>query len=97
GLDQGEGQDYALRRCPEGSYAAYFDLDDEYNAYFHRSIDWGMVTGIQRPLFYLTAKEFAVERGGWRDAGGTLTWRRTWSSSQGLGLTITCLCLLESP
>ncbi|ADL19079.1 Glycosyltransferase [Acidilobus saccharovorans 345-15] len=67
GSSRGRGRDYALRMCPEGSYAAYFDLDDEYNAYFHRAIEWGMATGSQRPLYYLVKRDYAVARGGWRD------------------------------
>lgn len=67
GSTRGRGRDYALRMCPEGSYAAYFDLDDEYNAYFHRAIEWGMATGSQRPLPYLAKRDYAVARGGWRD------------------------------
>ena len=67
GSSRGLGRDYALRKCPEGSYAAYFDLDDEYNEYFRRSIEWGMAQGMPNPLFYLTQREYAIARGGWRD------------------------------
>ena len=67
GSSRGLGRDYALRRCPEGSYAAHFDLDDEYNEYFHRGIDWGMAQGVPDPLHYLTLREYAIARGGWRD------------------------------
>ncbi|ADL19019.1 Glycosyltransferase [Acidilobus saccharovorans 345-15] len=67
GSTRGRGRDYALRMCPEGSYAAYFDLDDEYNAYFHRAIEWGMATESQRPLYYLVKRDYAIARGGWRD------------------------------
>ena len=67
GSSRGLGRDYALRKCPEGSYAAYFDLDDEYNEYFHRSVEWGMSRGVPDPLFYLTRREYAIARGGWRD------------------------------
>ena len=54
-------------RCPENSYTAYFDLDDEYNVYWHRSIDWGIATGSPRPLIYLYSREYLLSRGGWRD------------------------------
>ena len=63
---RGLGRNYALHKCPEGSYAAYFDLDDEYNEYFHRSIEWGMAQGAPNPLHYLVSREYALSRGGWR-------------------------------
>ncbi len=67
GSSRGMARDYALHKCPEGSYAAYFDLDDEYNEYFHRSLEWGMAQGVPNPLHYLTMREYAIARGGWRD------------------------------
>ena len=67
GSSRGLGRKYALHKCPEGSYSAYFDLDDEYNQYFHRSLEWGMAQGIPNPLYYLTLREYAIARGGWRD------------------------------
>ena len=54
-------------RRPENSYTAYFDLDDEYNVHWHRSIDWGMATGSPRPLPHLYIREYLLSRG----AGGT--------------------------
>jgi glycosyltransferase involved in cell wall biosynthesis len=50
GSSRGLGRQIALARCPENSYTTYFDLDDEYNVYFHKSIDWGMATGSCRPF-----------------------------------------------
>jgi len=67
GSSRGLGRQLALMRCPEGSYTAYFDLDDERNVYFHRSIDWGMATGSPRPLGHLYSREYLLSRGGWRD------------------------------
>jgi len=67
GSSRGLGRQIALMRCPEGSYVAHFDLDDEYNVYFHKSIDWGMATGSPRPLEYLYSREYLLSRGGWRD------------------------------
>jgi len=67
GSSRGLGRQLALMRCPEGSYTAYFDLDDEYNVYFHKSIDWGMATGSPRPLPHLYSREYLLSRGGWRD------------------------------
>ncbi|MFP3320050.1 MAG: glycosyltransferase family A protein [Acidilobus sp.] len=67
GSSRGLGRQLALVRCPEGSYTAYFDLDNEYNVYFHKSIDWGMATGSPRPLLYLYSREYLLSRGGWRD------------------------------
>jgi len=66
GSSRGLGRQLALMRCPEGSYAAYFDLDNEYNAHWHRSIDWGMATGSPRPLLHLYSREYLLLRGGWR-------------------------------
>ena len=67
GSSRGLGRNYALRKCPEGSYAAYFDLDNEYNEYFHRSLDWGKAQGVPDPLYYLTKREYAIAKGGWRN------------------------------
>ena len=67
GSSRGLGRQLALMRCPEGSYTAYFDLDDEYNAYFHKSIDWGMATGSPRPLPGHYVREYILSREGWRD------------------------------
>jgi len=67
GSSRGLGRQLALVRCPEGSYTAYFDLDDEYNVYFHKSIDWGMATGSPRPLPGHYVREYVLSRGGWRD------------------------------
>ena len=67
GSSRGLGRNFALYKCPEGSYAAYFDLDDEYNKYFHMSIDWGVAQGAPNPLYYLMSRDYAISRGGWRD------------------------------
>ena len=67
GSSRGLGRGYALLKCPEGSYAAYFDLDDEYNEYFHRSVEWGMSQGAPNPLYYLVSRDYAIARGSWRD------------------------------
>jgi glycosyltransferase involved in cell wall biosynthesis len=67
GSSRGLGRQLALMRCPEGSYTAYFDLDNEYNVYWHRSIDWGMATGSPRPLPGYYLREYILSRGGWRD------------------------------
>ena len=67
GSSRGLGRNYALYKCPEGSYAAYFDLDDEYNQYFHRSVEWGVTQGAPNPLYYLVSRDYAIARGGWRD------------------------------
>jgi len=67
GSSRGLGRQMALVRCPENSYTAYFDLDDEYNVYFHKSIDWGMATGSPRPLPGHYVREYVISRGGWRD------------------------------
>jgi len=67
GSSRGLGRQLALVRCPENSYTAQFDLDDEYNVYWHRSIDWGMATGSPRPLPGLYNREYLLSRGGWRD------------------------------
>ncbi|WP_158543105.1 glycosyltransferase [Acidilobus sp. 7A] len=67
GSSRGLGRQLALVRCPENSYTAYFDLDDEYNVYFHKSIDWGMATGSPRPLLGHGLREYILSRGGWRD------------------------------
>ncbi|NAZ31574.1 MAG: hypothetical protein GU352_02560 [Acidilobus sp.] len=67
-------------RCPEGSYTVpILDLDNEYNVYFHKSIDWGMATGSPRPLpgHGLGSIFFQGE------AGGTSTMARTSSSGPG--------------
>jgi glycosyltransferase involved in cell wall biosynthesis len=67
GSSRGLGRQLALMRCPENSYTTYFDLDDEYNVYWHRSIEWGIATGSPRPLPYLYSREYLLSRGGWRD------------------------------
>jgi glycosyltransferase involved in cell wall biosynthesis len=67
GSSRGLGRQLALIRCPENSYTTYFDLDDEYNVYFHKSIDWGMATGSPRPLLGHGLREYILSRGGWRD------------------------------
>ncbi|MGC9113356.1 glycosyltransferase [Acidilobus sp.] len=67
GSSRGKGRDYALKMCPEGSYAAYFDLDDEYNRNFHAAYEWGVATGSPRPLHYLVRRDYAIDREGWRD------------------------------
>jgi glycosyltransferase involved in cell wall biosynthesis len=67
GSSRGLGRQLALVRCPENSYTAYFDLDNEYNVYWHKSIDWGMATGSSRPLGHLYIREYLLSRGGWRD------------------------------
>jgi glycosyltransferase involved in cell wall biosynthesis len=67
GSSRGLGRQLALMRCPENSYTTYFDLDNEYNVYWHRSIDWGMATGSPRPLGHLYSREYLLSRGGWRD------------------------------
>ncbi|MGC9124441.1 MAG: glycosyltransferase, partial [Thermoplasmata archaeon] len=67
GSSRGLGRDYALRKCPENSYASFFDLDDEYNEYYHKSIEWGSSLGIQNPLPHLVLREYAIKKGGWRD------------------------------
>jgi len=67
GSSRGLGRQLALMRCPENSYTAYFDLDDEYNVYFRKSIDWGMATGSPRPLPGHYMREYILSRGGWRD------------------------------
>ena len=67
GSSRGLGRQLALVRCPENSYAAHFDLDEEYNVYWHRSIDWGMATGSPRPLEYLYNRGYLLSRGGWKD------------------------------
>jgi glycosyltransferase involved in cell wall biosynthesis len=68
GASRGLGRQLALLKCPEGSYTMNItDLDDEYNVYWHRSIDWGMATGSPRPLPHLYNREYLLSRGGWRD------------------------------
>ena len=68
GSSRGLGRQLALMRCPEGSYTVpILDLDKEYNVYFHKSIDWGMVTGSPRPLPGHGLREYVLSRGGWRD------------------------------
>jgi glycosyltransferase involved in cell wall biosynthesis len=67
GSSHGKGRDYALKMCPEGSYAAYFDLDNEYNMNFHAAYEWGVATGSPRPLHYLVRRDYAIDRQGWRD------------------------------
>ena len=67
GSSRGLGRNYALQKCPEESYAAYFDLDDEYNEYFHESVEWGMAQGAPNPLYYLVSRDYAIAKGGWRD------------------------------
>ncbi|MFP3320280.1 MAG: glycosyltransferase [Acidilobus sp.] len=67
GSSRGLGRQLALMRCPENSYTTYFDLDNEYNVYFHKSIDWGMATGSPRPLPGHYMREYVISRGGWRD------------------------------
>ena len=49
GSSRGLGRGYALPKCPEGCYAAHFDLDDEYNQRFRRGIDWGTSQGGRLP------------------------------------------------
>lgn len=62
---RGKGRDYALRRCPENSMTAYFDLDTIYNENFHKVID------LELPFVnagtYVAKKEYLIEVGGWRD------------------------------
>ncbi len=68
GASRGLGRQLALLKCPEGSYTMNItDLDDEYNVYWHRSIEWGMATGSPRPLPHLYNREYLLSRGGWRD------------------------------
>jgi Glycosyl transferase family 2. len=82
GSSRGLGRQMALMRCPENSYTAYFDLDDEHNVYFHKSIDWGMATGSPRPLIGHGLREYILPRG----AGGTSTMARTPRSGPGWNL-----------
>jgi len=68
GASRGLGRQLALLKCPEGSYTMNItDLDDEYNVYWHRSIEWGMATGSPRPLPHLYNREYLLSRGGWRN------------------------------
>jgi len=68
GASRGLGRQLALLKCPEGSYTMNItDLDDEYNVYWHRSIEWGIATGSPRPLPHLYSREYLLSRGGWRD------------------------------
>jgi len=68
GASRGLGRQLALLKCPEGSYTMNItDLDDEYNVYWHRSIEWGIATGSPRPLPHLYNREYLLSRGGWRD------------------------------
>ncbi|MGC8567607.1 MAG: glycosyltransferase [Caldisphaera sp.] len=60
GSSRGLGRDYALRKCPENSYASFFDLDDEYNEYYHKSIEWGSSLGIQNPLPHFYKKVYKL-------------------------------------
>jgi len=64
---RGLGRNYAIKKCPENSYASYFDLDDEYNQYYHKSIDWGLSLGLPNPLYHLVSREYAIKKGGWKD------------------------------
>jgi len=63
GSSRGLGRQLALIRCPENSYTAYFDLDNEYNVHWHRSIDWDMATGSPRPLLGHGLREYILSRG----------------------------------
>ncbi len=69
GSSRGLGRQYALYKCPEGSYAvAVLDLDDEYNQYFHRYVDWAVSSvGGPAPAPFVSLREHALSRGGWRD------------------------------
>jgi len=68
GASRGLGRQLALLKCPEGSYTMNIsNLDDEYNVYWHKSIDWGMATGSPRPLPHFYNREYLLSRGGWRD------------------------------
>ncbi|MGC9072369.1 MAG: glycosyltransferase family 2 protein, partial [Acidilobus sp.] len=65
GSSRGAGRDYALKRCPEGSYAvAVLDLDDEYTTYFHRYIDWAVSLRGPSPAPFVALREHAIARGG---------------------------------
>jgi glycosyltransferase involved in cell wall biosynthesis len=67
GTGRGLGRQIALTKCPEGSYVTPFDLDDEYNIYWHRSLDWGMAIGGPKPLNSLYYREYLLSKGGWSD------------------------------
>ncbi len=68
GASRGLGRQLALLKCPEGSYTVNItDLDDEYNVYWHRSIEWGIATGSPKPLPGHYVREYILSRGGWRD------------------------------
>jgi len=68
GASRGLGRQLALLKCPEGSYTTNItDLDDEYNVYWHRSIEWGIATGSPKPLPGHYVREYILSRGGWRD------------------------------
>jgi len=65
---RGLGRDIALRKCPENSLTAYFDLDTEYFHAYHKVIRTAEIYGsASAPGLVVVSKEHAVRRGGWRD------------------------------
>jgi hypothetical protein len=65
---RGLGRQIALRKCPEGSITAYFDLDTVYNNSFHKVIEVAEAT---QPVYangtLAGKREHILSRGGWRD------------------------------
>ncbi|MGC9122437.1 MAG: glycosyltransferase family A protein, partial [Thermogladius sp.] len=65
---RGLGRQIALRKCPEGSITAYFDLDTVYDKSFHKVIE---VAEAHQPVYANATlagkREYILSRGGWRD------------------------------
>ena len=65
---RGKGRDYSLRRCPDNSKTAHFDLDTRYNENFHKIIEWSPNDKIiLAHHLFVARKDVILSKGGWRD------------------------------
>lgn len=67
---RGKGRDYALKHTTEGSYTAYFDLDNYYNSNFHKLLNYGYSQGkktIASLYSLMILRDPLLGKGGWRN------------------------------
>ena len=66
----GKGRDYALKHTIEGSYTAYFDLDNYYNSNFHKLLEYGYSNGkktVSSLYSLMMLREPLIRKGGWKN------------------------------
>lgn len=64
--NRGQGRNYSLKHCPDGSLTTYVDLDTRYNQAFHRLLEWAPRDKVTHTYaFFGIRKEEFMKRGGW--------------------------------